>query len=74
MFENAENKILLKEDVLAGEIQEGEVAEVLKDSSAYRTTKMGGSMLDLTFWVPTIFRKWFDRMKRCETSSVRLVS
>jgi chitin synthase len=64
MFQNAENKILLEKDALPGEIQEGEVAEVLKDSSVRR--RWVALCWMLTFWVPTIFLKWFGRMKRSD--------
>jgi chitin synthase len=62
MFQNSDNKILLEKDALAGELQEGEVAEVIKETSARR--RWVAVCWILTFWVPTIFLKWFGRMKR----------
>ena len=53
-----------KEAQLAGEIQEGETTEVLKESSARR--KWVALCWILTFWVPTPFLTWFGRMKRMD--------
>lgn len=62
MFQNADKKGLLDKEALAGEIQEGETAEVLKETSARR--KWVALCWMLTFWVPTFLMKWLGRMKR----------
>ena len=64
MFHNTENKVLMEKDVLPGEIQEGETAEVLKESSARR--RWVALCWLLTFWCPTPFLRWFGRMKRID--------
>ena len=64
MFHNTDNKVLLEKDALPGEIQEGETAEVLKESSARR--RWVALCWMLTFWCPTPFLKWFGRMKRID--------
>ena len=64
MFHNTDNKALLEKDALPGEIQEGETAEVLKESSARR--KWVALCWLLTFWCPTPFLRWFGRMKRID--------
>ena len=56
--------IMDKEAQLAGEIQEGETTEVLRESSARR--KWVALCWMLTFWVPTPFLTWFGRMKRMD--------
>lgn len=64
MFQNADNKVLLEKDALAGEIQEGETAEVLKETSSRR--RWVALCWMLTFWIPTPFLSWFGRMKRID--------
>jgi len=64
MFHNTDNKVLLEKDALPGEIQEGETAEVLKESSARR--RWVALCWMLTFWCPTPFLRWFGRMKRID--------
>ena len=64
MFHNTENKVLMEKDALPGEIQEGETAEVLKESSARR--RWVALCWMLTFWCPTPFLRWFGRMKRID--------
>ncbi|KAI0089472.1 glycosyltransferase family 2 protein [Irpex rosettiformis] len=61
MFQNADKGLSDKEP-LAGEIQEGETVEVIKETSARR--RWVAFVWTLTFWCPTIFIKWFGRMKR----------
>jgi chitin synthase len=61
MFQNADKGLSDKEP-LAGEIQEGETVEVIKESSARR--RWVALCWLLTFWCPTVFLKWFGRMKR----------
>ena len=61
MFHNTDNKILLEKEALPGEIQEGETAEVLKETSARR--RWVALCWLLTFWRPTPL-KWFGRVKR----------
>lgn len=55
---------LLDKDALAGEIQEGETAEVLKESSARR--RWVTLCWILTFWVPNPLLSWCGRMKRID--------
>ncbi len=64
MFQNADTKGLLDKEALAGEIQEGETAEVLKESSARRRWVMLCWML--TFWCPTFLLRYVGRMKRID--------
>lgn len=64
MFHNTDNKVLMEKDALPGEIQEGETAELLKESSARR--RWVALCWMLTFWCPTPFLKWFGRMKRID--------
>ncbi|KAI0791459.1 glycosyltransferase family 2 protein [Irpex lacteus] len=61
MFQNADKGLSDKEP-LAGEIQEGETVEVIKETSARR--RWVAFVWLLTWWCPTIFLKWFGRMKR----------
>ena len=62
MFHNADKKGLLDKEALAGEIQEGETTEVLKETSSRR--KWVALCWMLTFWIPSPFLTWFGRMKR----------
>jgi chitin synthase len=62
MFQNADKKGLLDKEALAGEIQEGETAEVLKETSSRR--KWVALCWMLTFWVPTPLLTYVGRMKR----------
>ncbi|KAF7319245.1 Glycosyltransferase family 2 protein [Mycena chlorophos] len=55
---------LLDKDALAGEIQEGETSEILKESSARRRWVM--LCWILTWWVPTPCLSYFGRMKRID--------
>ncbi|OBZ76091.1 Chitin synthase 8 [Grifola frondosa] len=64
MFQNADKKGLLDKEALAGEIQEGEVAEVLKESSARR--RWVALCWMLTFWCPTFLLRYVGRMKRID--------
>lgn len=64
MFQNADQKGLLDKEALAGEIQEGETAEVLKETSARRRWVM--LCWVLTFWVPTFAIAHIGRMKRID--------
>ncbi|KAJ3554665.1 hypothetical protein NM688_g2995 [Phlebia brevispora] len=61
MFQNAD-KTMADKEALAGEIQEGETVEVLKESSARR--RWVAICWILTWWVPTPFLAWIGRMKR----------
>lgn len=61
MFQNADKGLSDKEP-LAGEIHEGETVEVIKETSARR--RWVAFVWLLTWWCPTIFLKWFGRMKR----------
>ncbi|KAF8416998.1 hypothetical protein L210DRAFT_3369969, partial [Boletus edulis BED1] len=47
---------------LAGEIMENETTEVVKGMSACRRWVLLCWLL--TWWIPSIFLKWFGRMKR----------
>ncbi|KAJ7080469.1 glycosyltransferase family 2 protein [Mycena epipterygia] len=55
---------LLDKDALAGEIQEGETAEVIKESSARR--RWVTLCWLLTWWVPNPCLSYFGRMKRLD--------
>ncbi|KAH7883110.1 glycosyltransferase family 2 protein [Phlebopus sp. FC_14] len=62
MFQNADKEGLMAKEALAGEIMENETTEVVKESSARRRWVTLCWML--TWWMPSIFLKWFGRMKR----------
>ncbi|CCM03060.1 uncharacterized protein FIBRA_05180 [Fibroporia radiculosa] len=62
MFQDADKKGLLEKEIIAGEVQDGETAEVLRESSVRR--KWVALCWILTFWIPTPFMRWFGRMKR----------
>ena len=62
MFQNTDKKGLLDKEALAGEIQEGETAEVLKETSGRR--KWVAVCWMLTFWVPSPLLTYLGRMKR----------
>jgi chitin synthase len=64
MFQNVDKKALLEKEALPGEIHEGEVAEVLKETSARR--RWVALCWLLTWWVPSPFLRWFGRMKRMD--------
>ncbi|CAL1709779.1 unnamed protein product [Somion occarium] len=64
MFQNADKKGLMDKEALAGEIQEGETAEVLKESSARR--RWVAICWILTWWVPTPALAYIGRMKRID--------
>ena len=61
MFGNAD-KGLADKEAIAGEIQEGETVEVLKETSARR--RWVALCWILTWWVPTPLLAWIGRMKR----------
>ncbi|KAI0725977.1 glycosyltransferase family 2 protein [Fomitopsis betulina] len=63
MFQDADKKGLLSgKEPIAGEIQEGETTEVLKESTLRKRWVMICWLL--TWWCPTPFLRWFGRMKR----------
>lgn len=62
MFQNTETKGLMEKEALAGEIQEGETTEVLRESSARR--RWVALCWMLTFWVPDLCLRYVGRMKR----------
>ena len=64
MFQNTDTKGLMDKEALAGEIQEGETTEVLKESSARR--KWVALCWMLTFWVPNPCLTYVGRMKRMD--------
>ncbi|KAA1474601.1 glycosyltransferase family 2 protein [Dentipellis sp. KUC8613] len=64
MFQNADKKALLEKEALPGEAQEGETTEIIQETSARR--RWVALCWMLTFWMPTIFLKWFGRMKRTD--------
>ena len=64
MFKNADKKALVEKEILAGELQEGETAELLKETSARR--RWVALCWVLTWWVPTPCLSWFGRMKRMD--------
>lgn len=64
MFQGADKKALAEKEPLAGEIQEGETTEVLKESSARR--RWVALCWILTWWVPTPCLTYVGRMKRLD--------
>ncbi|PPQ68466.1 hypothetical protein CVT24_005563 [Panaeolus cyanescens] len=64
MFQNTDKRGLMEKEALAGEIQEGETTEVLKESSARR--RWVALCWILTFWVPTPLLTYIGRMKRMD--------
>lgn len=69
MFQGADGKGgahrgLLEKEALAGEIQEGETTEVLKESSARR--RWVALCLILTWWIPNFMLRYVGRMKRMD--------
>ncbi|KAF8872468.1 glycosyltransferase family 2 protein [Infundibulicybe gibba] len=64
MFQNDKKGGLADKEPLAGEIQEGETTEILKESSARR--RWVALCWLLTFWVPTPCLTWVGRMKRMD--------
>ncbi|KAF8905955.1 glycosyltransferase family 2 protein [Gymnopilus junonius] len=64
MFQNTDKRGLMEKEALAGEIQEGETTEVLKESSARR--RWVALCWLLTFWVPTPLLTHLGRMKRLD--------
>ncbi|TFK32154.1 glycosyltransferase family 2 protein [Crucibulum laeve] len=64
MFQNADKRGLADKEALAGEVQEGETTEVLKESSARR--RWVALCWMLTWWVPTPLLSYVGRMKRLD--------
>ena len=68
MFQGADGKgahrALLEKEALAGEIQEGETTEVLKESSARR--RWVALCWILTWWCPSFLLRYVGRMKRMD--------
>ena len=64
MFQNADKHRLMEKEALAGEIQEGETTEVLKETSARR--RWVALCWILTWWVPTPLLTHLGRMKRID--------
>ncbi|TCD65299.1 hypothetical protein EIP91_002824 [Steccherinum ochraceum] len=64
MFHNADKKAFADKEALAGEIQEGETAEVLKESSARR--RWVALCWMLTWWVPNPVLTYVGGMKRLD--------
>ncbi|KAH9903379.1 glycosyltransferase family 2 protein [Cubamyces lactineus] len=62
MFQNADGKGLLDKEALAGEIQEGETTEVVKETSARRRWVL--LCWVLTWWIPNWALRHIGRMKR----------
>ncbi|KAF8141128.1 P-loop containing nucleoside triphosphate hydrolase protein [Boletus edulis] len=62
MFQNADKEGLIAKEALAGEIMENETTGVVKETSARRRWVLLCWLL--TWWIPSIFLKWFGRMKR----------
>ncbi|KAF8121855.1 hypothetical protein EV363DRAFT_1559012 [Boletus edulis] len=62
MFQNADKEGLIAKEALAGEIMENETTGVIKETSARRRWVLLCWLL--TWWIPSIFLKWFGRMKR----------
>jgi len=64
MFQNTDKRGLMEKEALAGEIQEGETTEILKESSARR--RWVALCWILTFWIPTPLLTYVGRMKRMD--------
>lgn len=64
MFQTTDKAALMNKEPLAGEIQEGETTEVVKESSARRKWVL--LCWVLTWWVPSPCLKWVGRMKRLD--------
>ncbi|PPQ71372.1 hypothetical protein CVT26_006274 [Gymnopilus dilepis] len=64
MFQNTDKRGLMEKEALAGEIQEGETTEMLKESSARR--RWVALCWILTWWVPTPLLTYVGRMKRMD--------
>jgi len=64
MFQNTDKRGLMEKEALAGEIQEGETTEVLKESSARR--RWVALCWLLTWWIPTPCLTYVGRMKRMD--------
>lgn len=64
MFQNTDKKGLTDKEQLAGEVQEGEVAEVVKESAARR--RWVALCWMLTWWIPNFFLEHVGRMKRLD--------
>lgn len=64
MFQNADKKGLLDKEALPGEIQDGETAEVYKETSARR--RWVALCWILTFWIPNFLLVYIGRMKRLD--------
>ncbi|PCH37422.1 glycosyltransferase family 2 protein [Wolfiporia cocos MD-104 SS10] len=62
MFQDADKKGLLDKEAIAGEIQEGETAEVIKETPLRRRWVI--LCWILTWWVPNPLLAWLGRMKR----------
>ncbi len=64
MFQQSDKKALMDKEVLSGDIQEGETAEVLKESSARR--RWVALCWMLTWWIPNFLLVYLGRMKRLD--------
>jgi chitin synthase len=64
MFQNADHKALMDKEVLPGEVQEGETAEVIKETSARRRWVL--LCWILTWWIPNPVLTTVGRMKRLD--------
>ncbi|KAF8965794.1 glycosyltransferase family 2 protein [Flammula alnicola] len=64
MFQNTDKRGLMEKEALAGEIQEGETTEILKESSARR--RWVALCWMLTWWIPTPLLTHIGRMKRMD--------
>ena len=64
MFQNTDKRGLMEKEALAGEIQDGETTEVLKESSARR--RWVALCWLLTWWIPTPCLTYIGRMKRMD--------
>lgn len=64
MFQASDKKALMDKEILPGEIQEGETAEVLKETSARR--RWVALCWMLTWWIPNFALVYLGRMKRLD--------
>jgi chitin synthase len=62
MFQNVDKEGLITREALAGDIMENETTKVVKEMSAHWRWVLLCWLL--TWWILSIFLKWFGRMKR----------
>ena len=66
MYRNTDKQGIMEKEALAGEVQEGETMEVLKESSARRRLGWVALCWILTWWVPSLCLRYVGRIKRMD--------